>query len=45
MPLRKRGQGPAGTGRVEAPQAHGALSVLGQQVPGGAVVLGALARR
>lgn len=45
VPLSKRGQGPAGAGRLEAAQAQRAFSVLGQQVPGGAVVLWALAGR
>lgn len=43
MPLSKRGKGPAGAGRLDAAQACRAFSSLGQQVPGGAVVLCALA--
>lgn len=43
MPLSKRGEGPAGAGRLNAAQACRSFSSLGQQVPGGAVVLCAVA--
>lgn len=43
MSLCERGQGPAGAGRLQAAEPPGTLPDLGQQVPGGAVVLGRVA--
>lgn len=42
MPLSKGGEGPAGAGWLEAAQAQGTFSELGQQVSCGAVVLWSL---
>lgn len=43
MSLCERGQGPAGAGRLQAAEPPGTLPDLGQQVPGGAVVIGRVA--